>query len=44
MTDLLITNARLVDPEGDAIRPGALLVRNGVIAEIFDTPDSRGQP
>ncbi len=38
MTDLLITNARLVDPEGDAIRPGALLVRNGVIAEIFDTP------
>ncbi|MGY9046914.1 dihydroorotase [Puniceibacterium antarcticum] len=38
MTDLLITNARLVDPEGDTIRPGALLVRNGVIAEIFDTP------
>ncbi|SNR46984.1 dihydroorotase [Puniceibacterium sediminis] len=38
MTDLLITNARIIDPEGDIIRPGALLVRNGVIAEIFDTP------
>ncbi|WP_146587015.1 dihydroorotase [Puniceibacterium confluentis] len=38
MTDLLITNARLVDPEGDCVRPGALLVRNGVITEVFDTP------
>jgi len=38
VTDLLIFNARLIDPEGDSVRPGALLVRDGVIAEVFDTP------
>lgn len=35
---LLLTNARLVDPETGTIAPGALLLRNGVIAERFDTP------
>src|SRR6056297_3009911 len=35
---LLLTNARLVDPETGTVAPGALLLRNGVIAERFDTP------
>ena len=35
---LLITNARLIDPEAGSIAPGAVLIRNGVITEVFDTP------
>ncbi len=35
---LLITNTRLVDPEAAEVKPGAILVRNGIIAEVFDTP------
>ena len=32
MTELLFTNARLIDPETGTDQPGALIVRNGVIA------------
>ena len=39
MTDTLILNARLIDPEALEIRPGALLLRDGLIAEVFDRPD-----
>ncbi|MGR3291027.1 MAG: dihydroorotase [Paracoccaceae bacterium] len=35
----LFTNARLIDPEAQTEKLGALLVKNGIIAEIFDTPD-----
>ncbi|MCL3881500.1 dihydroorotase [Marivita sp. GX14005] len=35
----LITNARLIDPEAGRVFPGSVLLRNGVIAEVFDTPD-----
>lgn len=35
---LLITNARLIDPDAATVRTGAVLIRNGVIAEVFDTP------
>ena len=35
---LLITNAKLIDPEAGTVAPGAVLLRNGVIAEVFDTP------
>lgn len=36
---LLITNAKLVDPQTGTVSEGALLLRNGAIAEIFDTPN-----
>ncbi len=36
---LLITHAKLIDPEAGTIKDGAVLIRNGVIAEVFDTPD-----
>jgi len=39
MTDTLILNARLIDPEAGEVRPGALLLSGGRIAEVFDTPE-----
>ena len=36
---LLVKNVRLVDPEAGTVTAGAVLMRNGVIAEVFDTPD-----
>ena len=36
---ILITNARLIDPEAGTDTLGALLIEDGVIARIFDTPD-----
>jgi dihydroorotase len=38
---MLITNAKLVDPEAGTVKPGAILMRNGVIAEVFDTPEPK---
>ncbi len=38
MTAQLIYNARLVDPERDSTFLGALLIENGLIAEVFETP------
>lgn len=35
---LLLTNARLIDPEAGTLKTGAVLMRNGIIAEVFDTP------
>ncbi|MDI3338202.1 dihydroorotase [Defluviimonas aestuarii] len=35
----LLTNARLIDPEAGTDTLGALLIEDGVIARIFDTPD-----
>ena len=35
----LVTNARLIDPEAGTETLGALLIEDGVIARIFDTPD-----
>src|SRR6056297_3007730 len=35
---LLITNARLIDPEAGTLSPGAILIRDGLIAEVFNTP------
>lgn len=35
----LITNARLIDPETGTVTPGAVLLRDGVIAEVFETPN-----
>ena len=35
----LFTNARLIDPEAGTETLGALLVKNGIIAEIFDDPE-----
>lgn len=42
MTDLLLRDARLIDPEGGAEFPGALLVRDGLIAEVFRTAPEPG--
>ena len=36
---LLLTNARLIDPEAGTEALGAVLIEDGVIARIFDTPD-----
>ncbi|MCR8548705.1 dihydroorotase [Salipiger sp. P9] len=38
MTATLITNARLIDPEAGTVSEGALLLRDGLIAQRFDTP------
>lgn len=38
MTQHLITNAQLVDPEAGTVTPGALLLKNGRIETRFDTP------
>ncbi|NDU99489.1 dihydroorotase [Pseudoroseicyclus tamaricis] len=38
MTELLFTNARLIDPEAEAPQPGALLIRGGEIAEVIAGP------
>ncbi len=38
MTNHLITNARLVDPEAGTVTEGALWLKDGQIAERFDTP------
>jgi dihydroorotase len=35
----LLTNARLIDPEAGTDMRGAVLIEDGVIARIFDTPD-----
>ncbi|MGP6087238.1 dihydroorotase [Antarctobacter jejuensis] len=35
MTATLIHNARLIDPEGDAVTTGALLIEDGKITEVF---------
>ncbi len=42
MTDLLITNARLIDPASGLDAPGALLIRAGLIADLgqFDPPEN----
>ncbi len=42
MKPTLITNARLIDPEAGSVAPGALLIRDGRIAEVFDTPAPDG--
>ena len=34
MTDILLANATLLDPSGGADKPGAILVRDGLIADI----------
>ncbi|KMK66598.1 dihydroorotase family protein [Puniceibacterium sp. IMCC21224] len=39
MTQHLITNVRLIDPQADQVRHGALLIRDGKIAEIYDVPE-----
>ena len=36
---LLISNVKLVDPDAAKLTTGALLMRNGVIAEVFNTPN-----
>lgn len=41
MTQLL-TNARLIDPAAGTVGLGALLIENGVIAEVFDIPEPKG--
>ncbi len=33
---LTLTNARLVDPEGDRILQGGVVIRDGLIAEVFE--------
>ncbi|SFD91209.1 dihydroorotase [Roseivivax sediminis] len=38
MTPVLIANARLIDPEAGEVREGAVLIEDGRIAEVFDTP------
>ncbi len=38
----LFTNARLIDPEAKTETLGALLVKDGKIAEIYDDPDAYG--
>ena len=38
MRPTLITNARLIDPEGLREFAGAVLIENGGIAEVFDVP------
>ena len=38
MRRTLIAQARLVDPQAQAPRSGALLIEDGRIAEVFDTP------
>ncbi len=35
---LTLVNARLIDPEGDSIRPGGLVLADGLIREIFNDP------
>ena len=35
----LVTNARLIDPEAGTDTLGAVLIEDGIIARIFDTPD-----
>lgn len=42
MTSTLILNARLIDPDAGTVTPGALLIRDGRIAEVFDTPAPTG--
>ncbi|MCH2094814.1 MAG: dihydroorotase [Rhodobacteraceae bacterium] len=39
MTQHLITNARLVDPEAGTVSDGALWLKDGKIAERFDAPE-----
>jgi len=39
MTATLLTNARLIDPAADTVTDGAVLLRDGLIAEIFDQPE-----
>ena len=39
MTATLLTNARLIDPDADTVTEGAVLLRDGLIAEIFDQPE-----
>ncbi|WP_289149606.1 dihydroorotase [uncultured Salipiger sp.] len=39
MTATLITNARLIDPEQGTVTEGAALLRDGVLAELFDTTE-----
>ena len=39
MTATLLTSARLIDPAADTVTDGAVLLRDGLIAEIFDQPD-----
>lgn len=36
MTDILLANATLLDPSSGAERPGAILVRDGLIADIVE--------
>ncbi|WP_342078064.1 dihydroorotase [Yoonia sp. SS1-5] len=38
MTDTFFANARVIDPVTLTDSPGAILVRDGVIAEVFDQP------
>lgn len=35
MTDLLLTNARIIDPEAGTDRLGSVMIRGGVIAEVI---------
>lgn len=34
--NLTLTNSRLVDPEGDRVFPGGVVIRDGLIAEVFE--------
>ena len=38
----LLTNARLIDPEALTETPGRVLIENGLIAAIGDTPAPKG--
>jgi len=44
MSTTLFTNARLIDPENGTVTLGALLVRDGRIAQIFDHPEPEFLP
>jgi dihydroorotase len=39
MTKTLFTNARLIDPVALTDGPGAILVEDGIITQVFDTPN-----
>ncbi len=39
MTDTLFINARLIDPVAQTDNLGALLVSDGIIAQVFDDPN-----
>ncbi len=44
MTDILLTDARLIDPEAGTEAPGALLLRGGKIAQVYAAPHPEDVP